>query len=515
MTTMTSSYPIANFFMMNFRKQTAAKFVANVRTNPETKKKETFYDIQNDAGYGYKVSTPPMEAQWPKLQEGGNLGGMYSKTKQTSSITTNLLFKSSGDDFQSERDDFEAFMDSRVESSLQQMWEADPNGISTSIRNKIKKRFGKKKTMEELETLAFKSFKKTALVPIKEKDGKKLLVVKCRAFNKDLSPRQIRYVQPAGNKYSEMESVPILRNGALLTVAFGIRPFVMSADKFGLTFTLIPDICVYSTGTARPTASIEDIETVGRPYVLSKSEGKDGKTYLNIQDEQGCALEVRGPAAEVVFGSDLTGDGTLGKFGGVTEAQAKFSGMVKEDPSNPDSVAYFDYMDKLAKDVVDFAMNDDNLLVKLKAESKEDAEEMAASTGKSFEEEFKAVIMESFTSPINKREEDNYRQFKFSQNVFNRNGVRNNIPIVDADGNPVEGSIQRGAMIAPVVRPSVYFMPDGKFGMKCSTSIEHGIRVDSNPEAQDESGGVLYHFKRSAPEDESEAPALKRTKTDA
>ena len=53
-------------------------------------------------------------------------------------------------------------------------------------------------------------------------------------------------------------------------------------------------------------------------------------------------------------------------------------------------------------------------------------------------------------------------------------------------------SIQRGALIAPVLRPSVYFMADGKFGVKMSISLAHGYRLVSNPESTEGASGVLY-----------------------
>ena len=49
-----------------------------------------------------------------------------------------------------------------------------------------------------------------------------------------------------------------------------------------------------------------------------------------------------------------------------------------------------------------------------------------------------------------------------------------------------------GAMIAPVLRPSVYFMADGKFGVKMSISLVHGYRLVSNPESTEGASGVLY-----------------------
>ena len=86
--------------------------------------------------------------------------------------------------------------------------------------------------------------------------------------------------------------------------------------------------------------------------------------------------------------------------------------------------------------------------------------------------------------------------------------------MVDATGATVEDDISRGAVIAPVLVPSVYFMADGKFGLKFGISLAHGIRVDSNESADDASGGVLYALKRSR-SDEEEASPTKRARTDS
>lgn len=507
------SYSLPNYNMLNFRRQSAPKFNSSTRVNPINGKQETYHDVQNDAGYAYKVVTPPCEASYPHLKEGGNEGGKFSKTKESSSILTNLLRDGEDDQFQSERDDFFTWLTTTNETILNQMYDEDVGGAATAVRAKTKKRYEKNKSPEELEVMSRKAFKKTAMIPLKTKDGEEQLVTKCRAYTKDLAPREVRYVQTSGEKYIEMEETPILRGGALVSTVFSIRPFVMAKDKYGLTYTLVPDIVVYSTGRGRSAAPMEAIETAGREYVMSVSEGKEGKLYLNINDVENRKFEFRPTATEVVFGESLTGTGTLGNIAGVTESSAKYSGMTKEDLENPESVAVFDYISQMADAAVAFALADDRLLTKLKADSKEEAEEMAEETGKTYEECFQTVIRESFNSPINKREQDEYRQLRFSQNVYSRTGTKNQLPMKDADGLSVESLINRGAMIAPVLQPSVYFMADGKFGMKLSISLQHGLRVDSNPEASEGSGGVLYAFKRTA--EDMDEPTAKRSKVEA
>ena len=139
--------------------------------------------------------------------------------------------------------------------------------------------------------------------------------------------------------------------------------------------------------------------------------------------------------SEVVF-SDLGGVGTLGKIAGVTEDNAKYSGTTKEDIDNEASVSTFNYIQKLSSDVVEYCMSNDTLLTKLKADSKEEAEEMAAEAGESFEHCFRTIITDAFNSPISKREEDEHRQLRFSQRVYTygENKQQNKIPLTDASG---------------------------------------------------------------------------------
>jgi len=500
---------MTKFNVLNFRKQSAPKLTSSQRVNKRTGKPETYHDIQNDAGYSFKMVTPPCNALFPHLKEGGNLGGKFSQTKEVAKIVTNLVCEGSDTAFQAERQDYFQFMSELNDSCLEQMYTADIGGAATAIRAKNEKRYGKKKTKEELETMSLKAYKKNAMVPLKSRDGELQLTIKCKAFNTDLSPRAIRYVQPVGDKYVPMAEIPEIRNGALLSVPFTVRPFAMSKDKYGLTYTMIPDLIVYSTGNGRKSATMEQIETPCRPYTFKVAEGKEGKVYLNILDSDAVPLEMRTSASSVVF-SDLTGTGTLGRISGVTETNAKYTAVVKEDTTSPSSVAYFDYIEKMQQDIVDYALNHEQLLTKLKADSKEEATEVAAGTGDSYENCFRTVILDAFNPVVSKREEDEYRQLRFSQNVFSRTGTQNQLLWAASDPSVCSDEIRRGAVLAPVLRPSVYFMADGKFGMKLSISLNHAIRLDANPESVgSNASGVLYNMDRL----KDERPA-KRAKTE-
>jgi len=509
------SYPLTNFNMLHFRRQSAPKFTSQQKSNPSTGKQETYYDIQNDAGYGFKVITPPCNALFPHLGLGGNEGGKFSKTKQTSHLTCQLLLDGEDELFKSERSDYFNWLAEFNDTVLDQMYDADPIGAASAVRTKTNKRYGKKKTPEECEAMARKTFKKNAMVPLKSKDGEVKIVVKCRAYDKNLEPRAVRYVQEAGDTYQQMETAPTIRNGALLCLPFQVRPFAMAKDKYGITYTLLPDIVVLSTGKGRSSVPIEAINMPERPYVMNIAEGKEGKVYLNLNDLENRRFSFRPPSTEVVF-SDLGGQGTLGKIAGVTEDNAKYSSTLKEDIDDASSVSFFNYIQKLSDDVVDFCIANETLLVKLKADSKEEAEEMATETGETIEHCFRTVIRDAFNSPVNKREEDEHRQFRCSQRVYTYgdNKIQNQIPLVDADGTVVSVDIARGAKIAPVLSPSVYFLADGKFGLKFDISLEHGIRVDSNPEAEEKSTGIIYSLKRASEAISGEEQSAKRVKTE-
>lgn len=502
-------FPMTKFNVLNFRRQSAPKLTTSQRLNKRTNKQETFHDIQNDAGYSFKMVTPPCNALFPHLNEGGNFGGKFSQTKEVAKITTNLVRDGSDTAFKSEREDYFDYMSKFNDNCLEQMYNSDIGGSATAIRAKNEKRYGKKKTKEELEAMSLKAYKKNAMVPLKSRDGDLQLTVKCKAYNNDLSPRDIRYVQPVGDKYVTMEESPEIRNGALLSIPFTVRPFAMSKDKYGLTYTMIPDIIVYSTGNGRQSATMEMIETPCRPYTFKVAEGKEGKVYLNILDNESIPMEMRTVASEVVF-SDLTGTGTLGRISGVTESTAKYSAVTKEDIENPESVAFFDYIEKMQNDILDYAINNEKLLIKLKDDSKEDATDMSTETGESYESCFRIVIMDAFNPVISKRDEDKYRQLRFSQNVYNKNGSQNQLLWSFSDPSLTADDIRRGSVIAPVLRPSIYFMPDGKFGLKLGISLNHNIRLDSNPESSgNNASGVLYNLDRL----KDERPA-KRVKTE-
>ena len=128
------AYPMTKFNMLNFRKQSSPKFTSQQKLNSATGKQETVFDIVNDNGYPYKVMTSPCNTLFPHLCEGGNEGGKYSKTPQTSSIISQLVRDGDDQHFHAERVDFFNWLVTTVDNCLDQMYDADPQGASTAIR---------------------------------------------------------------------------------------------------------------------------------------------------------------------------------------------------------------------------------------------------------------------------------------------------------------------------------------------------------------------------------------------
>ena len=139
-------YSLPRFSMLNFRTQGDITLSESQRMNKSTGKQETFQDLSNDAGYGYKLMTPPCECVWPHIAEGGNfMKSKFSKTQSTSNIMATLLKAGGSEEHQSERDDFFARMYELNKSALDQMYDKDIGGAAGAARSKAG-RYYKNKT---------------------------------------------------------------------------------------------------------------------------------------------------------------------------------------------------------------------------------------------------------------------------------------------------------------------------------------------------------------------------------
>ena len=155
-----SEFPITKFSMLNYKKQSAPKFVEATRISRRTGKQENYFDIQNDAGYGFKMMTPPCNALFPHLGEGGNFGGKFSQTKETSKIVTNLVRTGQDQQFSGARSEYFQYMTHFNDNILTQMFDLDAGGTASAVMAKITKRYGKKKTEPALRAMGLKPLKR-------------------------------------------------------------------------------------------------------------------------------------------------------------------------------------------------------------------------------------------------------------------------------------------------------------------------------------------------------------------
>lgn len=502
-----------NIQMLNFRRQSGVTLVAKQIQSRKSGKQETFYDLTNSAGFAAKYATPPCQTQYAHLRAGGNFQKSdWSQTKKDSNICTNLLKEGDEDMFVEERKDFWEHMKAVCESALQQMYDMDIAGSATAARKKAAK-FYKKRSPEEIEQKALENYKKNAKIPMKTKDGVDFISLKCKAFTYDGAEQLIRFMEEKedgeGDDYEFMEEPPEIFSGSIISAIFSPRPFAMSKDNYGISFKLQPDLVVFDAGKPHGSSIPKEvINTPMRPYEFSTVKSKSGKVFVNTSDQEGRKLITRIEPTEVLF-TDLK-NGTLGKFTGVTPSTAKFSATLKEDPSNPDSVAQFDYLQKIVNDGISYVLQDDTLMPKAKEDLRNAAKEMSEETGESFDETYRTMVEDNFNNPIIKRDEDEHRQLKIVQRMFpyGEEEKPSVIPLQDADGNDVTDTLEivRGSKIAPVLSVAFYFMPDGGFGMKFEISLREGIRVVTTPDIEVGPKRVLYSFKRksSAPSNDEE-----------
>ena len=516
------SMSLTPFNRLHFRKQSDVTVTETSRQDPRTKTTRTYINVENDKGFAAKYLSPPCTAKWCHANEGGNFEKTdFSRSKDTSYI--NVTLKRDGDNAEhaEETRDFFTRMEEVNASVLQQLAELNPSKVFDTQLKKAQK-FYKKKTPEEQRAKAMENFIKGAMVPIKvDRDGETVEHA-CQGIQPRHDPQDgpplPRRRQNGRAVYEQMPENVSLNNGALLSVPFQVSAFVMSKDKYGITYRMIPDIIVFEAGQGGNSIPSDVIETPMRPYVFSTGISKRGNTYVNTDDTNGVRLTTRFPPTEVLF-SDLGENGTLGKFG-ATETNAKFAAVLKEAPT-PESKAFFDYAEKLSDDALQFLLTHPDLLVKAKEELKQTATDIATDSGEPYEECYKSLTKEMFNNPLVHSEHGDHRTLKITARAFAYRAdgdptppKRNVLPLQDADGNDITGSTPgRGAVIAPVCTPAFYFMPDGSTcGMRWDISLQHGIRVLSNPEGDDSDGEAVYTLKRSAPT--TEAPESKRARVE-
>lgn len=512
---MSTEYAMTAFKYLNFR--TVGNIHLDESPHPH-KKNEKIIKFKNEKGYEVKTMTPPGVCQFANVHEGGNFGKGYATTKKAAHLTVTYVQDGVETEFMDDRKDFFAVQQAQVAAGLQMMWDKNVSGVQDAAIKKAQKYYKKKSPEEQLEK-AYANFLKDATSPIKNDPQYGLqMTIRCPAYSLEDVPRQSRFVQtqytPTGLKYERMPADTNIRHGAVMCVPFFIRPYAVSATKYGVTYKLIPDFVVYSKGSSGMNVPDAVVETPCRPYEFNFVE-KNGKQYVNTKGTDGHRLLSRWTPQEVKF-TDLN-DGTLGKVSGHTESNAKLAAMIKEDPTDPESVAQFDYIEKFSQDALAFIQQEPGLLARTKTDLAESARDLAEDTGETVEATFRTLLTDLFNNPVSKREGDDYRTVKIQAKMFQYGTTtRNVIPMQNEEGESVDTVVNYGAKIAPVVAPSFYFLADGNFGMHWNIDLDRGMRVLSNPDREEAGAGVLYApQKRAASDMENENTNAKRARIEA
>ena len=505
------------FKYLNFR--TAGNFKLDSSAHP-SKKGEKMFRFKTEKGYELKTMTPPGVCRWAHVHEGGNFGIGYASTRKAAHLTVTYIPGGDENEFVDARKDFFTTQRAQIQAGLKMMWDANVSGVQDAAIKKAQKYY-KKKTPEEQLEKAYANFLKDATTPIKDDtEHGTQMTIRCPAYTLNDEPRQSRFVQvkntPAGDAYVRLPAETRIHHGAVMCVPFLVRPYAVSATRYGVTYKMIPDFVVYSTGSSAMSVPDSVVENARRPIEFSFTE-KNNKQYVNTKDKDGHRMLTRLTPTEVKF-TDLQ-DGTLGKVSGHTESNAKLAGVLKEDPSDPESVAMFDYLEGVSNDALTFIQNEPGLLTRTKAELQESAKDLADETGETVESTFRTLLTDLFNNPVSKREDDDYRTVKIQARMFQYGTTtRNVIPLQDEEGNDITGAhINYGAKIAPVVSPSFYFLADGNFGMHWNIDLGRGIRVLSNPDREAAGGGVLYASKKRPASElgDAEESAAKRVHVEA
>ena len=120
------SYALPKFTLLNFSHPRCSEIrrIPAPSAMPLVSKKR-FMIFQNEAGYGYKIMTPPCESlyhtHWVKVVT--TTVSKFAKTPATSNILATLLKDGGPERFQSERNDFFARLTELNKSGLDQMYD--------------------------------------------------------------------------------------------------------------------------------------------------------------------------------------------------------------------------------------------------------------------------------------------------------------------------------------------------------------------------------------------------------
>ena len=447
--------------------------------------------ISNTAtNYSYRLLTPPSPVKWADLAPGGNFGRFEStKTESGAKLSTTLNMLNE-DKWLAERKVFVDYLTGMNQTILEKVFEKhEPLRKSFMERAKTLIK-GKKKS--DIETMAKKLFVKAARTPLKVKDGETLLSTNCKAYKKDVNDefteREVTFYNYKKRQY-EPSSIPVtVSSGDFIGVVFQPTFYVLPGNSsFGISYRLDNrSVVMYKRSTAKQGCTNAVLNDNQRDYAFKFNRDK---VYIN--DAKGRRYQMRTPPVRIKY-CDLV-DGTLGKFPGVTEANASLTASIEP---LPESQEWFKHFQNMANDCGTFLFEHPECLKNIKADLLSTAKDMAEDMGQTVETAHKNMFLSSFKVPLKND------ILRVSQRMFTKMGIKNNIPLFDKDGKVLENAtVSRGATVQVCLEPTVYMLPNGTCGIKCNMDLKNGITVLDNPEEDQIENVGIYDISDSDEED--------------
>tara|TARA_B100000161_G_scaffold265383_1_gene241312 strand:- start:1227 stop:2729 length:1503 start_codon:yes stop_codon:yes gene_type:complete len=440
--------------------------------------------------YSYRLLTPPCPVKWSDLAPGGNKGRFDPPITISAAKLTVTLNMMQEDKWFAERKVFVDHLTAMNHTILEKVFEKH-EPLRKSFMDRAKTLIkGKKKS--DVEAMAKKLFIKAAKLPLREKDGQLILSAGCKAYKKDVNDeyveRDVTFYNYKKRQY-ECSDVPLtVSGGDYVGVVFQPSFYVLPGNaSFGISYRLDNrSVVMYKRSVALQTCSNAVLNDNQRSYVF-----KFNKDKVYINDDKGRRYQMRTPPVRVKY-CDLV-DGTLGKFPGVTEANASLTASIE---ALPESHEWFKHFQNMANDCGSFLFEHPQCLKNVKAELLSTAKDMAEDMGQTVETAHKNMFLSSFKVPM----KDNI--LRVSQRMFTKMGIRNTIPLFDKDGKVLENAtVSRGATVQVCLEPTVYMLPNGTCGIKCNMDLKNGITVLDNPEEDQIENVGIYDISDSDEED--------------
>ncbi len=507
-------------------KRIAPKFIAsrynwtsqqpNIVSKKDKDGKDTVQLTNSSKIYGYQVHAPPGIVKFCNLGEGGNIGKFnWCATEKSASIGfqyTNAPlsmrtgesvsdFNTRQNSFKAQQDRFFDFLRDTHKKAFDAIWETIPD-IKNNYVKKSRAVLPKDSDEAKIQSMARKLFDKfcSSHTPMKEDgQGGVEFQIKCGAYidnkNGTFTPRDVNVYDGNTRGFPQHETMTPgkIVDGAILSPVFAIRVYQTPGNaSFGITYQLENRFVIFhkqGTGSVRSGGPLRDDQLQQRQYQFKGVTSKSGKYNIYVNDLNGASYKHRIPNSSTKY-CDLV-DGTLGKFPGVTEDNAKFTITFLEDENN---AAYLDHVEALVRDAATYLFNDTKVLKDQKAELRATAQEVANETGQSVDAVALSLFMENIQSPISNK--GNGRELRCTQRMHkyrssdDEDYVKNTFKYRDEDCDPMEDDpmLEPGCTIAPVLSPEIYVLATGIIGVSMKIDMDNYIHVASGAQAIGEGG---------------------------